>query len=468
MKANKKKESNTVNQNLKSLSFFGELNISKKTKFALSKLGYKKMTKIQRISIPPALKGVDVLGSARTGSGKTLCFVIPIIEILSYHRWTKKDNTGGCIISPVRELAIQIFDFIKTISENHGLETGILIGGKIIRKQQISILSSTPGSLFSHLTKDKFLDLDNLKILVIDEADKILDNSFWRIIDLISNFLPKKKQILLFSATLNSKVKNITRLNLKNPIFCCLNKTNFNHKKIFRLECYSNINRIKHFAVFLHNHEKFNYLFSFLKSHKIQKIIVFLSTTKQVKFLSEIFKRICPDFTVFCMYGSMNQDKRINSFLNFNHSYSGILLSTDLSARGLDFKLIDWIIQLDCPQTLECYIHRVGRTGRFLDTGKAILFLDYTEANFTKILGINSINIHLVKFNEKQMISIESKLEILLKKNIYYHLLAQKAFISYAKFIYFQKNKIFSNFNTFNWKKIAKSYGIFDFFDNLA
>ncbi len=160
----------------------------------------------------------------------------------------------------------------------------------------------------------------------------------------------------------------------------------------------------------------------------------------------------------------MNQDKRISNFLNFNHYSSGVLLSTDLTARGLDFKSIDWILQLDCPQTFESYLHRVGRTGRFLDTGKAIIFLDYTELKFLKMLRMNLIDIYPVKFNKMQIIPIESKLKILLKQNLYYVLLAKNAFISYAKFIYFQKSKNFSNFYSFNWKKIANSYGIFNFF----
>nr|UXY87969.1 helicase [Cryptomonas curvata] len=463
MKLNEK--SNPIKQSSDYLSFFKDLNISKKTLITLFKLGYKKMTTIQKITIPPALKGIDILGSARTGSGKTLCFIIPIIEILSYQKWTKKDNIGACIISPVRELAIQIFDFTKNISKNHDLGIGILIGGKIIKKKQISIISSTPGCLFSHLTDDKGLNLDNLKILAIDEADRILDNSFWRIIDLTSNFLPKKKQILLFSATLNSKIKNITRLNLKNPIFCSLDKNNSKVKKIFRVGISCNLNQIKHFVILLHNHEKFNNLFSFLRSHKTQKIIVFISTAKQVKFLFEIFKSIYPEFVIFCIYGTMNQEKRINNFLNFNNSCSGALLSTDLTARGLDFKSIDWIVQLDCPQTIECYVHRVGRTGRFLDTGKAILFLDYSETRFIKLLRKQSINIHCVKFNKRQIVSIQLKLEMLLKKNIYYLSLAKNTFISYAKFIYLQKNKHFSNFNSFNWKEIANSYGIFNFLE---
>jgi ATP-dependent RNA helicase DDX10/DBP4 len=448
------------NQEQKIILHFEDLNISSLTLNSLFDFGYKKMTSIQKLSIPWALKGNDVLGSARTGSGKTLCFVIPIIEVLWNQQWTKLDAVGACIICPIRELAIQIFDFTKNLSKNHNLEIGLLIGGNKSKKKNYSIISSTPGCLFSHLVNDKTLNLDSVKILAIDEADKILDASFWRIINLMSKFLPRKKQILLFSATLNSKIKNIARLNLKSPIYCSLNSKTYSFDKAFSYELLRDTDQIKHFVVFFKNHEKTNYLFSFLRSHKMQKIIIFFSTKKQVKFLSEIFKIICPDFIIFCTYGSMNQDKRIINFLKFNQYSKGFLFSTDLTARGLDFKSIDWIIQFDCPQTIESYIHRVGRTGRFLESGKAIMFLDYNELKFVNTLDKNFIRIHQIKFNQKQMISIQLKLEILLKKNIYLLSLAQNAFISYARFIYYQKNKKYSDFNSFNWKKIASSYGL--------
>jgi ATP-dependent RNA helicase DDX10/DBP4 len=444
----------------KVVSYFKDLNISSLTLNSLFHFGYKKMTSIQKISIPYALEGNDVLGSARTGSGKTLCFVIPILEILLNQKWTKMDAVGGCIICPIRELAIQIFDFTKNLSKNHDLEIGLLIGGNKFKKKNYSVLSSTPGCLFSHLINDKMLNLDSVKILVIDEADKILDASFWRIMNLMSNFLPKKKQILLFSATLNSKIKNIARLNLKIPIYCSLNSKTHSINNTFSYNLLRDNHQIKHFVVFFKNQEKINYLFSFLRSHKKQKIIIFFSTKKQVKFLSEIFKIICPDFIVFCAYGSMNQDKRITNFLKFNQFTKGFLFSTDLTARGLDFKSIDWIIQFDCPQTIESYIHRVGRTGRFLESGKAIMFLDYNELKFVNMLGKNCIKIHRIKFNQKHIVSIQLKIEILLKKNIHYLSLAQNAFISYARFIYYQKNKKYSDFNNFDWKKIANSYGL--------
>ena len=441
------------------VSEFKDLNISRYTLISLYNLGYKKMTSIQKISIPPSLKGFDVLGSARTGSGKTLCFIIPVIEILWIQKWTKMDKIGGCIMCPTRELAIQTFDFTRNIGKKHNIKTKVLIGGiRLNQKIFFSMLISTPGCLFNYLVNDNNLNLDNLKILAIDEADKILDISFRKTIDLMSNFLPKKKQILLFSATLNSKIKNITRLNLKAPVYCSLDR------KISRKEASDKslyyISPVRHFVVFLYTYQKIDYLFSFLKSHKTQKVIIFLSTKKQVTFLSNIVKEFFPDILIFYIHGSMNQEKRMNNFLNFNQYTKGFLFSTDLTSRGLDFKSIDWIVQLECPQTTESYIHRVGRTGRFLDSGKTILFLDYNESKFVNTLDKNLIRIHSITFNKKYVISIQKKLETILKKNICLLSLAQSAFVSYARFVYFQKNKEYSNFSKFNWKKIASSFGL--------
>jgi ATP-dependent RNA helicase DDX10/DBP4 len=448
---------------------FNDLNLSEYTLSSLTRLGFRKLTSIQKISIPPALRGFDVLGSARTGSGKTLCFIVPIIEILWVKKWSKEDSIGSCIICPTRELAIQLFDFAKSVSKQHSLEIGIIIGGKqnIKENKKKSIISSTPGCLFRHLLNNKLFNLDSLKILAFDEADKILDSSFWKIINIMSKFLPKKKQILLFSATLNPKVRNVARLNLKNPIFCSLSTKNKTSVEPTLKKFQVDFNQTKHFVVFLYDYEKINYLFSFLRSHKTQKIIIFISTRKQVKFFSEIFKVMCPDFLIFNTYGSMNQNKRIYNFLKFNQYTRGFLFSTDLTSRGLDFRSVDWIIQLDCPQTIESYIHRVGRTGRFLEKGKAILFLDYSESKFINKLREKLINIYQVKFNKKHIISIENKLRLLLKNNNKCLTLAQNAFISYARLVYFQKKKEYSDFNKLNWKKFASNLGLTcDFLQN--
>ncbi|AEA39084.1 helicase (nucleomorph) [Cryptomonas paramecium] len=443
------------------VSEFKNLNISNSTIQSLSKLGYKKMTSIQKISIPPALMGFDVLGSAKTGSGKTLCFVIPVIEISLIQNYIQNDMlvnlVKSCILFPTRELGIQIFDFVKNIEAKIKIK---LCLGKIMEKEKCSMVLSTPGSLFNHLN-NKSLNLNQLKILAMDEADEILNTNFIKITDLLMFILPKKRQVLFFSATLNSKLKNITRINLKNPIFCSLNvkKMYFNKKKKYKY--IQQIHNIRQFAVISHDYKKNAHLLSFLSSHKTQKIIIFVSTKKQIKYLYTVTKLIFPEIKTSLIYGSMNQTKRIKNFLKFSmNKRQGVLFSTDLTSRGLDFRSVEWIIQLDCPKNIQSYFHRIGRTGRFLETGKTILFLNYQEIKFINTLGKNFVKIHIINIYKRQIEITQKKIEILLKKNKNCTKIALDAFLSYAKFIYFQKNKICFEFKKFNWKKIAQNFGL--------
>mmetsp|Transcript_530 Transcript_530/g.1248 ORF Transcript_530/g.1248 Transcript_530/m.1248 type:complete len:383 (-) Transcript_530:3626-4774(-) len=375
----------------KNLSLFEDINLSTPTTKALEKLGYRQMTNIQKICIPPALKGNDILGSARTGSGKTLCFVVPTVEKLWYKKWTDSDFIGGCIICPIRELGVQVFALTKTISSCHFLTSQIFIGGKQFkekkRKKDFSILVTTPSSLIKEIFSKNIFGLDSLQIISIDEIDKLLDLGFYRVFSLILKIIPKKIQTLAFSATLTKKVKNITRLNLKAPIFCRVGK---NEKKDFPFKKIENFpettTKIFQFYVKIPSEEKFNILFSFIQSHKKKKMIIFLSTRKQINFFSQILKNFSPHVFWYQVYGNMNQKKRIENIISFNESQGGILLSTDLISRGMDFRFVDWIIQADCPHDVETYLHRTGRTGRFFEKGKSLLIVCHQETFFLKTL----------------------------------------------------------------------------------
>lgn len=295
---------------------FKDINLSSFTLKTLDKLGYISMTSIQRICIPPALKGQDILGSARTGSGKTLCFVIPIVEKLWSKGWTDLDSIGGCIICPIRELGIQIFHIMKYFSSSHFLTSEILIGGKSLpkKKKPYSILVTTPSSLIKESFSVKNFGLDRLEILSFDEIDKILDMGFQRIFSFILKTIPPNKQTLLFSATLTRKIKNITRLNLRNPIFCSVQKKERNLKPNSFPET---TKQIFQYYVKINSKDKINVLFSFLRSHKDEKIIVFFSTRKQICFFFQILKKFAQQTSLFCVYGNMKQKKRIENYLTF-------------------------------------------------------------------------------------------------------------------------------------------------------
>lgn len=185
---------------------FAELPISRRTLAGLAKGKWEKMTDVQRATIAHALAGRDVLGAARTGSGKTLAFLVPLLELLWRNRWGPLDRLGGLVISPTRELALQIFDVLRTLGHKHELSAGLVIGGKdqqeeALRIAPMNILIATPGRLLHHIDQTAGFELNNLQILVLDEADRLLDLGFKQTILAIVQELPKKRQTLLFSAT---------------------------------------------------------------------------------------------------------------------------------------------------------------------------------------------------------------------------------------------------------------------------
>ena len=437
-------------------------NISTKTISNLNSLGYYYPTTIQKKCIPYALKGRDIMVSAKTGSGKTLCFVIPIIEKLVCKNWTKNDSIGGYTICPVRELSIQIYAIFQQISSGHNINIGLLIGGTRINndKKNSQIIVGTIGKLCEKIFVDKYFNLDYLKILCIDEIDQILDLGFKRSFFQILKNIPKNKQTLLFSATLTTKIRDIIRLNLLSPIFLCFEKKNFKKlqennkinfilpKNLFQYYCLVDFN------------QKTNFLFSFLTSHQKNKIIVIFSTNKRVIFFYEIFQKIKPDFLLFQIHGSMKQDKRTLSYISFNQSSSGILFATDLISRGIDIKSVDWVIQSDCPRNIKTYIHRIGRTGRLSEIGKSLVILTKEETYFLDELQKFSITILKIKLREKQITNVFKRIYDLVNNNEVIFLMAHNAYINYVRNVFsvqYSKNRSFSEID---WKKTGENYGI--------
>ena len=203
---------------------FDEIPISTKTKIGLRKGGYFQPTEIQQQSIGYALCGNDVLGAAKTGSGKTLAFLIPMLECLFKNQWTSFDGLGALIISPTRELSYQIFEVLNKIGSHHDFSVGLVIGGKDLkfetkRMDRCNIVVCTPGRLLQHMDENPLFTCDNLKMLILDEADRILDLGFTKTMNSIIANLTSNRQTLLFSATQTKSVKNLARLSLKNPVY---------------------------------------------------------------------------------------------------------------------------------------------------------------------------------------------------------------------------------------------------------
>ncbi|KAL5036436.1 ATP-dependent RNA helicase dbp4 [Batrachochytrium dendrobatidis] len=441
---------------IQDLKFFAQLPLSKPTQQGLSKCNFVQFTEIQKASLPFALCSRDVLGAAKTGSGKTLAFILPVLEVLYRESWSQMDGVGAVIISPTRELALQIFDVLRKVGRYHSLSAGLLIGGKDLKSEQdrvarMNILVCTPGRLLQHMDQTPEFICDNLKLLVLDEADRILDNGFEKTINAIIANLPKSRQTLLFSATQTKSVRDLARLSLQNPEYVAVHDN---------AEQSTPKNLIQKYLVCTLD-KKLDILFSFIKTHLKQKILVFLSSCKQVRFVFETFCKMQPGMPLLCLHGKQKQAKRVAIFEQYCRKQGACLFATDIAARGLDFPAVDWVVQVDCPEDAATYIHRVGRTARYESHGQALLLLLPSEKDAMLLsLEQKKVPITEIKVNPSKTISIQSQLSALCTQSPDIKYLGQKAFICYLRSIYLQANKSIFNVEQMPVDLFAESLGL--------
>lgn len=311
---------------------FSELNLSEKTMKAIEEMKFETMTEIQQRGIPPLLAGRDVLGAAKTGSGKTLSFLIPAVEMLSSLRFKPRNGTGVIVVSPTRELALQIFGVARELMAHHSQTYGIVIGGANRRAEAeklakgVNLLIATPGRLLDHLQNTQGFVFKNVKALVIDEADRILEVGFEDEMRQIVKILPKEdRQTMLFSATQTTKVEDLARISLRpGPLYI-----NVDQQKE-----HSTVEGLQQGYVVCDSDKRFLLLFSFLKRNLKKKIIVFFSSCACVKYHAELLNYI--DLPVLDLHGKQKQQKRTNTFFEFCNAKQGTLICTDVAARGLD------------------------------------------------------------------------------------------------------------------------------------
>lgn len=366
--------------------------LSKNTLRGLKDSGYTKPTEIQKESIGLSLQGKDILGAAKTGSGKTLAFVIPILETLFCKQWTKMDGLGALVITPTRELAYQIFETLRNVGRHHDFSAGLIIGGKDLkfergRMDNCNIIICTPGRVLQHMDENPIFDCVNMQILVLDEADRILDMGFKKTMnDIIAN-LPLTRQTLLFSATQTKSVKDLARLSLKDPSYVAVHEN----------EKHSTPSGLEQSYVMCKLEDKVSILWSFIKNHLKQKCIVFFNTCKQVKYFFEIFSKLRPGVSLMALYGTLHQQRRMAIYDEFTRKKSAILFATDLVSRGLDFPEVHWVVQVDCPEDADAYIHRVGRTARYHRNGESLLLVLESEMAIIDQLEAKKIPINKIE-----------------------------------------------------------------------
>jgi ATP-dependent RNA helicase DeaD len=340
---------------------FKLLKIEEHLKQSLEKNNFKSPTQIQSMAVPVALEGNDILGTAQTGTGKTLAFSIPLINKLILDR-----NAFALVMCPTRELASQVMDAIKSlISDKINIKTALLIGGESMQKQlrqlgnRSRIIVGTPGRINDHL-KRKSLNLSATKYLVLDETDRMLDMGFTPQIEMVLKFVPKDHQTLLFSATLPQNIIRISERYLKNP------------KRISAGSTSAPIAKIRQETLQVYKENKYDELIDQLLVRK-GSILVFVKTKRNADRMVKRLKE--EDHSADAIHGDLRQSKRDRVINAFRKGVKRILVATDVAARGLDIPLIQHVINYDLPQVPEDYVHRIGRTARAGSEGSALTFL---------------------------------------------------------------------------------------------
>ncbi|CAH0997605.1 ATP-dependent RNA helicase RhlE [Emticicia aquatica] len=346
---------------------FDDYSISNEIKQNLTNLGFKRPTDIQFKSIPPILKGEDVLAIAQTGTGKTAAFAIPIISILQEMKYSVRYQEGlKCIVMvPTRELAIQITEVFQKLGKGTKVESLCLFGGvdqtpqvdKI--EKGIDILIATPGRMFD-LIYQKHLKITGVEILVLDEADHMLDLGFIKDIQDVKKFLPKQHQTLFFSATINEQIKKVAYSLVRNPIRIQVSPKDPVAKNI------------THSVVFVEMDDKRFFLERVINENPESKILVFVRTKVRAERVKAAMERV--GIASETIHGDKEQLDRLEVMTKFRAGDVKILIATDVSARGIDIANVDYVVNYDLPDVPENYVHRVGRTGRGTQKGLAVSF----------------------------------------------------------------------------------------------
>ncbi|KAL0832147.1 hypothetical protein ABMA28_001610 [Loxostege sticticalis] len=424
---------------------------------SLQQMGLEKPTRIQAETLPHLLLGEDIIGAAKTGSGKTLAFLIPVIDKLIKLGFTRRHGVGCIILSPTRELALQTFQVLKKVLANIDLSCCLIVGGEkkakdiLTLKKGINIIVSTPGRLLDHLQNTDNFNCNNLKCLVVDEADKLLEAGFEKHITGIISLLPSKRQTILFSATIDDKVKNLARLALRNnPIIISTND-----------EKQSTVVGLQQGYCICPVESRIPWLYKILKKTRKLKTMVFFSSCKSVDFHYEFFNLHCKA-SVLSIHGKLSQAQRKEAYQSFVEAKSGALFCTDVAARGLDIPSVDWIVQYDPPTDPKEYIHRVGRTARGLNNkGNAVILLRPEEEEFVHFLKEEKVFLDKYSFGDPPD-DVQDMLENLIATNGVVKVLARRAYLSFLRCYKTHPMKKIFNIKTLDLKLAAKAFGFLE------
>ena len=353
---------------------FNDLGLSPEVLRALEDAGYKTPTPIQEEAIPFVLMGRDVLGCAQTGTGKTASFTLPMIEILASGR-SRARMARSLIMTPTRELATQIAENFETYGKYHKLSMALLIGGISFEDQNakldrgVDVMIATPGRLLDHFERGRIL-LTDIKILVIDEADRMMDMGFMPDVEKIVSLLPPIRQTLFFSATMPIEIRRLADKFLMNP------------KEISITPKTAAAETVKQFLATVENKDyvKRDTLRKLIRSEDIDNAIVFCNRKRDVDTLNRSLQK--HGFKAASLHGDMTQPARLETLEAFKNSDTQILVASDVAARGLDLPKVSHVFNFDVPLHAEDYVHRIGRTGRAGREGRALTITTSADNKF--------------------------------------------------------------------------------------
>ncbi len=348
---------------------FKEFGLDSRILSAINKHGYKQATPIQEKAIPLIMENYDVIGQAQTGTGKTAAFGLPILEKIN----PKNKNIQSLIISPTRELAVQTKEELNLLGSDKKIKTEVVFGGADIRhqikllKNNPQIVVGTPGRLIDHINRQT-IDLNSVNVLVLDEADEMLDMGFLEDIGTIISYVPKKRQTLLFSATIPKNIEKVGLKFMKKP------------KEIYIAPKKITIDLVDQYFVDTNEATKFNDMTKLFDVQQPKLAIIFARTKKRVDELTRALK--LRGYNASGVHGDLDQSERLKTLKSFRKKELQFLVATDVAARGLDISGVTHVYNYDIPQDPDSYVHRIGRTGRAGKQGISITFVNNNEVDY--------------------------------------------------------------------------------------
>lgn len=370
---------------------FEELKLNQLVLKQAKKEGFKELTQIQEKCIPEIMKGHDVVGHSVTGSGKTVAFSIPILEGINL-----RGGVQALILTPTRELCVQVKDTFETFGRPLNIKTAAIyggagMGGQVNELKRAEIVVATPGRLLDHMRR-KTINLSSVHFLVLDEVDRMFDMGFIKDVKTIMGAIPRDRQTLLFSATIPREVHELIKRHLNEPV-------------LLKAEIRIDKSLLKQSYYSLENRDKFSLLVHLLKQKPYGLAIIFCATRREVDRVSRNLKTV--GIKSMAIHGGLPQNKRMRALESLKKEHIEILVATDVAARGLDIKNVMHVYNYDVPKTSEEYIHRIGRTARAGKDGDAITLLAMRDyGNFRNVLSDRSLVIKQVQLPHCEHIKI--------------------------------------------------------------